>query len=361
VLRDRARRADIQTMEHSSWLFPDGADRERMLELDRQLRPVRAAVIGVLAVSLLVSGPWLGWWTIAPVLAAVGVFRLADEQMDRMRRPEWALFGAWAASEVIMAVSIAISGSAGVPTAAWLAIPVLTLGARFSARGIVLGVGVAIALLLAVDLGVNGAAVAANPPLLIAPAALIACVAMFQTVLMRSEIRLRGEAVIDPLTGLLNRRALERRVDELEQQSRLTLQQVGLVAGDIDHFKQFNDEHGHQAGDALLVEVAERLRRALRAFDFCYRTGGEEFLVVLPGATVEDAARLAETLRREVAAVGSDGERVTMSFGVAASSVGAPFDYGRVFAQADAELYEAKRGGRNRVSPRVASATVRAA
>ena len=224
-------------MRRNSWLFPDGADRERMLELDRQLQPVRRGAFAVLAVALIASGPWLGWWTLLPLVLAVVGFRVADRQMPRMARPEYALFAAWAFSEVIMASSVALSGGPLVPTAAWLAIPVLTLGARFSNRGIALGVAFALALLVAVELGENAHAVWKNPPLLIAPAALIVCVAMFQTVLMRSEIRLRGEVVIDELTGFLNRKALARRVEELEQQSQVARQPVSVIAADIDHFK----------------------------------------------------------------------------------------------------------------------------
>lgn len=336
-------------MRRSSWLLPDGADRERMLELDRQLQPVRKSSFAVLAVALVASGPWLGWWTLLPLGLAVLGFRVADTYLGRMRRPEYALLAAWAASEVIMAASVAVSGGPLVPTTAWLAIPVLTLGARFSNRGIALGVGFAIALLVAVELGVNTAAVAANPPLLLAPSALIVCVAMFQTVLMRSEIRLRGEVVIDSLTGMFNRRALVRRVEELEQQSQLTREPVSVIVGDVDRFKQFNDSHGHAGGDALLTDLSCGLRKSLRAFDLCYRTGGEEFLVLLPGAGLEQAVELAERLCREVAEIDSSGGTVTMSFGVAVSPSGEPFDYQSVFAQADAALYEAKRRGRNRV------------
>ena len=235
---------------------------------------------------------------------------------------------------------------------------VLTLGARFSNRGIALGVGIAIALLLAVELGVDAQAVIANPPLLIAPIALIVCVAMFQIVLMRSEMRLRGEVVIDPLTGMLNRKALVRRVEELEQQSEVVRQPVSLIVGDIDHFKRINDSYGHAAGDSLLTDISYRLRKTLRAFDLCYRTGGEEFLVLLPGAGLEQATGLAEELRLGVAAVESGGRRVTMSFGVATSAAGLPFSYETVFARADSALYEAKRLGRDRVCP---AATARGA
>jgi diguanylate cyclase (GGDEF)-like protein len=334
---------------NASWLFPDGADRERMLELDRGLRPMRAAVFVVLALTLLASGPWLGWWTLAPLAVAVVLFRLADKHLERLRRPEYALFAAWAGSEVIMALSVALSGGPLVPTTAWLAIPVLTLGARFSDRGIALGVAVAIALLFAVEFGVDAGAVIDNPPLLLAPLALIVSVAMFQRVLMRSEMRLRNEVVIDSLTGMLNRKALVNRVEELTQQSQIARQPIGVVVGDIDHFKRVNDSFGHAAGDAVLTDVGYRLRKTLRAFDMCYRTGGEEFLVLLPGADSTQTAELAEHLRRTIAGAVSGGQRITMSFGAAASAPGEPFDYHAVFTEADAALYRAKHSGRNRV------------
>jgi diguanylate cyclase (GGDEF)-like protein len=338
-------------METRSWLFPDGVDRERMLDMDRQLQTVRRAVFGVLAIALIASGPQLGWWTLLPLALAVVVFRIADVRIPKLRRPEYALMASWVGSQIIMAASVALSGGPLVPTMAWFAIPLLTLGARFSARGIVVGSAITIVLLLAVAFGVDAQAVLDNPPLVIAPIALLICVAMFQTVLMRSDVKHRAEAVIDPLTGMLNRKALVQRVDELAQQSQITRQPIGLIVADIDHFKAVNDSHGHAAGDAVLKDVAYRLRKTLRAFDLSYRTGGEEFLVLLPGADLRSATDLAELLRAAVANEPHGGHRVTMSFGVAASSTDGPFDYEAVFAAADAALYQAKHRGRNRVWP----------
>jgi diguanylate cyclase (GGDEF)-like protein len=335
-------------MNGSSWIFPDGANRERMVELDEQLRPVRRAVLVVLGLCLVGSGPWLGWWTLAPLVAAAAGFGIADSRVSSMRRPEYALLAAWVASEVIMAISVALSGGPTVPMTAWLAIPVLTLGARFSNRGIAFGVVVAIGLLFAVEFGVDAKAVLHDPPLLIGPLALIVCVALFQTVLMRSELRLRSEVVVDSMTGMFNRKALERRVDELEQQAFLTGQPVAVIVGDIDRFKQINDSFGHAVGDALLVDVGYALRKTLRAYDLCFRTGGEEFVVLLPGADIDRAVELAEQLRLAVSALSRETRPLTMSFGVAASPTG-PFDYVSVFARADTALYEAKRSGRNRV------------
>ena len=146
----------------------------------------------------------------------------------------------------------------------------------------------------------------------------LTAVAILSTALMRSDVDHRTEAVIDGLTGMLNRRALDQRLQELTAQARITGQPIAVIAGDIDHFKRVNDEHGHAAGDAVLVEVAYRLRKALRAFDLAiaWRRG-------VPGRPsrrrVPAAARLAEQLRAAVAAEPAAGLWVTMSFGVAGS------------------------------------------
>jgi diguanylate cyclase (GGDEF)-like protein len=122
-----------------------------------------------------------------------------------------------------------------------------------------------------------------------------------------------------------------------------------VILGDIDHFKHVNDSHGHTAGDAVLKGVAYELRKQLRTFDLCYRIGGEEFVVLVPGAQLDQAVELAEHLRDAIAASPHGGLPVTMSFGVAASDAGADFVYDTAFAAADAGLYTAKRAGRNRV------------
>jgi diguanylate cyclase (GGDEF)-like protein len=337
-------------MEGKSWLLPDGKDRERMLDMDRRLQPVRRAAFGVLAIALIALGPWLGWWTLIPLAAAAGIFKLADDHIDKLERPEYAMFAAWAMSEVIIAVSVALCGGPTSATLSWLAIPIVTLSARFSVRGVALGVATAIGLLLVVAFGMDSAAVFADPTLVIAPAALIGAVAMLSTALMQSDLEHRNEAVVDQLTGMLNRKALITRADELCYQSRVTGDPVGLLIGDLDHFKRINDSHGHVVGDAVLKDVAYVLRKSLRAFDLIYRIGGEEFLVLLPGADRERTTEVADELRRAVAGdtVGG-GLHTTMSFGVSASEQGETFDYLAVFAQADAALYEAKRSGRDRV------------
>jgi diguanylate cyclase (GGDEF)-like protein len=333
-----------------SWLIEGGTDRERMLDMDRMVAPVRQKSFVVIAVALLICGPWLGWWTIIPLAVAGVVFRLADAALDRVSHPEYLLFAAWTASQLMIVMSVALTGGPKSPAMAWFAIPIVTLSARFPTRGVILGLAVTMALMIAVAFGVDAHAVLAHPPLLIMPLALTVAVAILSTALMKSDVRHRSEAVIDQLTGMLNRNSLADRTVELAHQSQRTGQPVGLIVGDLDHFKAVNDTYGHATGDAVLQDVAYMLRKQLRAFDLAYRIGGEEFLVLLPGADIAQTAAMAERLRRGVAAdtVGG-GLRVTMSFGVSASRRESAFDYKAICAEADQALYEAKHRGRDTV------------
>ena len=317
--------------------------------MDRRLVPVRRISFAVLAAALLASGPWIGWWTLAPLAVAGVLFTLADRLIPSMRRPEYAVFGAWAASELIIAASVAVSGSSGLAMLCWLAIPIVTLVARFSDRGILAGSLIAVALLLGVAFGVDSGAVTSNPTLVIAPLALVLVVAIFSLALMRSDAEHRSRAVLDPLTSMLNRTALEGRARELAEQSAITGEPVGMLVADLDDFKAINDTHGHGMGDAVLRNVAYVVRKQLRAFDLAYRIGGEEFLVLLPGAREAECLTVAEQIRSAVEAESTEGVRVTLSCGVNASRAGEAFDFAAVFAACDAALYAAKREGRNRV------------
>jgi len=231
----------------------------------------------------------------------------------------------------------------------WLAIPIITLVARFSDRGIAIGVATSVVLLFAVAFGVNAHAVTANPTLVIAPLALIVVVTMFAIALMRSDAEHRSRAVLDPLTGMLNRTALESRVEELAQQSAISGEPVGVILADVDHFKAVNDAHGHGTGDAVLRHVAYVIRKELRAFDLAYRIGGEEFLILLPRADHHQSLEIAEQIREAVEGEAIAGVAVTISCGIGGSSGGSPFDYSAAFADCDAALYRAKDEGRNRV------------
>jgi diguanylate cyclase (GGDEF)-like protein len=126
---------------------------------------------------------------------------------------------------------------------------------------------------------------------------------------------------------------------------------VSVVVADIDHFKRINDGNGHAVGDAVLRDVAYEMRRNLRTFELLYRLGGEEFLLLLPGADGDDAARVAETLRAAIEELRPAGLPVECSFGVATAHDDA-IAFGPLLKAADAALYDAKHQGRNRVERR---------
>ena len=161
------RAADLVPMAAKSWLCRDDMDRERLLDMERRLGPVRRASIGVIALALVACGPWLGWWTLIPLAVAAAASSSSPSGARRAAaRPEYLLFGAWTLSEIAIAGAVALTGDVETPTLAWLAIPVVTLSARFSARGVALGVGVALVLVFAVAFGTDADAIVDNPVLL---------------------------------------------------------------------------------------------------------------------------------------------------------------------------------------------------
>ncbi len=341
---------ELDSVPAGSWLCRDERDRERMLDMDERVRPVRRRAVAILAIALAVAGPWIGWLPVLIIIPFSVMFALADRKVPTARRPENLMFATWVGAEVTLAAALAAAGNAGASALALLAVPILTLTCRFSMRGVLAGVGVALALTLAAGFGFQSQAVLAAPEMLIAPVAVILCVAVLSAPLMRSDIEHRYDALVDPLTGMLNRKALDVRVHELMLQSQITHEPVGLIVADLDHFKAINDTGGHHAGDRALKAVSALIRAQLRAFDLAYRLGGEEFLILVPGSNLDQTAILAERVRDGVCShqVG-DGINITMSLGVTASGDGQTFDYDALFDDADAALYRAKRSGRNRV------------
>lgn len=163
---------------------------------------------------------------------------------------------------------------------------------------------------------------------------------------------LREQSIRDALTGLYNRRYLDVALEEECSRAHRDGDVFSIVMCDIDHFKMINDKHGHQGGDVALAIIAARLAKRCGSSGQAFRYGGEEFLMLLPGATAAVAADWANDLRKDLQAQvvnpGRDAFRVTASFGVAAFP-----EHGlcceEVIGFADKALYAAKRGGRNQV------------
>ena len=144
-------------------------------------------------------------------------------------------------------------------------------------------------------------------------------------------------------------RRIQQRFREVAEQARLAQRSVSVVILDLDHFKELNDTHGHAHGDAVLREVAYLLRKELRAFELLYRIGGEELLLVLPGADLTETIDIAERVRAEIEAAKPGGLTITASFGVC-SAAPDQLEFDRIFRAADEALYAAKHAGRNLVA-----------
>ena len=174
-----------------------------------------------------------------------------------------------------------------------------------------------------------------------------------QDQLIRAREELRERATHDPLTGLLNRGAILEFLKREHARSERDETPLAIVMADLDHFKSINDRYGHAVGDQVLTQVAQAMGRSIRRYDGLGRYGGEEFLLVLPGAPLQGALHQAERMRKRI---GSErlltvaGELgVTASLGVAWWNPEEPTAIEALLRAADEALYEAKRNGRSRV------------
>lgn len=159
-------------------------------------------------------------------------------------------------------------------------------------------------------------------------------------------------AIKDSLTGLYTHRAFQTRLEEEVLRSARSKVPFAIIMADIDHFKSYNDNFGHQAGDSVLKAFSETLSSGVREIDFAARYGGEEFALIITGAGKVEASETAEKIRRAIEArsfsFGGRSSRVTASFGVAEFPVEAA-SIAQLVRAADERLYRAKQGGRNRV------------
>ena len=316
--------------------------------MEAELAKARAVLYGALCAGTLLSGPWLGWWTLLPLLVSAVAYELIRPRIATAPRPEHLVAGQVALSQSLIALTVAATGGARRPVLLIAYLPLVPLPARFGPRGVRAGVAFTVVVLGAAVLTDLAALAAYPPPVILTLVGLIGLSA-FSDLLHRTEMRQRSEAVMDPLTGLLNRKALDGRFEEVRAQAARSGAPVSVLLLDVDAFKEVNDEHGHGRGDAVLKDLASVVRSSTRSFELIHRLGGDELLVLLPGRSAPAAADLAERLRRDVLAARPGGLPVTVSVGVSTAH-GANVEFQRLFDAADRALYEAKQGGRNRVA-----------
>ncbi|MDE3070339.1 MAG: GGDEF domain-containing protein, partial [Acidobacteriota bacterium] len=323
----------------------DDAERGRLLDLSRRLRPTELRGSMLLVCAALVGAPTFNVLSSLPTIPGMVVFWLLQRRLERFRRPELALVGSVALIESGLAVSIGIASGPRVYLLPILMLPLLLACISLPARMAAVLVAFTTVMMMVVGLGFDLPEVRAMPFALIYPAVVMIAGSGIAMVVAGLDVSTRGVAVLDPLTGLPNRMALRSRAAELEHQSRANGRPVALIVIDPDRFKAVNDEHGHSVGDEVLRQVGSRIRGTLRAGANAYRLGGEEFVVLIGDADVAAGVALAERVRQAVSSAPIEGLDVAISIGVAASVPGEAFSFGRLFGVADRALYEAKRDG----------------
>jgi len=176
-----------------------------------------------------------------------------------------------------------------------------------------------------------------------------ASIRRYEEMLLKTQDELYVAATTDPLTNLFNRRKIIDLIEIEEIRIVRSKRTYVLAIGDIDNFKQINDTHGHDGGDAVLVSVAKRMKGALRAQDFVGRWGGEEFLIVLPETKLHEGKRAIERMREKICVspikIPGGSVKITMTWGVAASDQ--VNDKDSLIKFADDALYKGKRGKKN--------------
>jgi diguanylate cyclase (GGDEF)-like protein len=335
-------------MSWDAWLCPTELDRSRVVDASDRVRMIRKVGSSAVGVALLLAAPWVGWWTLILFAISTLNFVNVDRRMRTSAHPERVSAYAIVVTMLLIATGVALSGGPRSPILAWMVLPAGMVAARFRPRVVIAALFLAIVMTLVATVGVHPQWAAENPVPLIAALALLVGVVSIVWALQAAELHHRDEAILDPLTGLLNRHALVPRFIEISHQARLTGQPVCVVLCDVDCFKDVNDEHGHDRGDAALRDIAYELRKRLRSFELVYRLGGEEFLIVLPGLDLSAGKATAERLRAAVEAARPTDIQITISLGVSAAA-GTKVDYDTLFKAADEALYEAKHAGRNRV------------
>ncbi len=346
-------RLSEERAETGSWLVRDEVQREHLLDLGRRIRQRNRPAYIVTFGCVIGAASTYGWITlVAPLLAAIA-YNIVEDRLDRFRRPEYALGVMWLVTQGANAIGIGSVhfSSAYPPLYAVQLMVIMTIGtsAVFPRRGTIIGVSFAAFFTIAAGVAINASLAAADPGIIAISAAMVLSAGLIGSAAGRSAVDHRGAAVVDPLTGMLNRAALEARVAELTHHATAVGQQVSVIIADLDHFKSVNDTYGHARGDEVLQSVAYRIRKHLRAFESAYRVGGEEFVVLLPGVTVDEAEGIAHRIWEAVRTEPIGELPVTISLGLAASEASEAFDYTRVFDEADAALYQAKHIGRDRV------------
>lgn len=304
------------------------------------------AVLAPLAA--IVRGPWFGWWHPVPIIVGGIVLRPLMRTWYRARNPALVVICISLLSNVLTPISQALATSPAFFALPMIALTGLSASASLGRRGgLIVWTGASLCVPASVLL-VQPAAIT-DPGVVLVPWLLITFTHLLGHRTGRAMLATRREVLVDPLTGVLNRLALDARIPAFEFGAGRSLDGSTVLVCDLDNFKSINDTYGHAFGDQALRAVATAICSELRPADGLYRVGGDEFVVLLDATGADAASALGERIRSVVAATPLGAIPVTISIGTATHAGAGHCDYQRLFERADAALYSAKRSGRNRV------------
>lgn len=293
------------------WLCPNERDRARVLDANARVRTIRTVGSSAVGVTLVISAPWLGWWTLVLFGLSALNFLSIDRRIARSSRPERVSASAIVFTLALLATGVVLSGGPASPALPWLVLPAGMVAARFRAQVVAVGVTLTVAVILAVTLGLHPHATLHDPVPMFATLALLVAVVSIVSALQAAEMEQRDEATVDPLTGLANRRQLAEDLNAVWGQVSEE-RPVRLVMFDLDGFKAYNDSFGHLGGDMLLTRLAQAFKCAVGEAGCAYRLGGDEFCALLWAGTGDS---LVGDCLHALSAAG-DGFSITASYGV---------------------------------------------
>ncbi|HYM54235.1 MAG TPA: diguanylate cyclase, partial [Solirubrobacteraceae bacterium] len=258
-----------------------------MVDANSHVRTIRTVGSGAIGVTLVISAPWLGWWTLILFGLSALNFLSIDRRMAGSAHPERVSACAILLTLLLIAAGVALSGGPSSPALPWLVLPAGMVAARFRPQVVASALALTVAVILAVTLGVDPRATLHDPVPVFATLALLAAVVSIVRALQAAELHQRSEATVDPLTGLANRRQLSADLGAACEDATLE-QPVRLLMLDLDGFKAYNDTFGHRGGDLMLRRLALAFKGAVGSRGRAYRLGGDEFCALLWGDCGEE-------------------------------------------------------------------------
>ncbi len=319
------------------------SDIARVREIDRRLRSAEVVGYIALAVPVALGTFWVGIWPIA-VIAAETLVALILRRAIATHPGYVALIHYEAiVAQLLLATGIMLTGGIASPALVWLTLQPIGVTTRIGLRHGAASVAYTATFVLAMALLPHSADKFPQWFYGLTTVAMLPGLVAYVGSLFGADVDHFSESSLDPLTGALNRRALDWRLEYVAA----TGAAVTVVALDIDHFKAVNDRFGHECGDTVLRDVVAAVKASTRDPDAIYRLGGDEFVVVLPGAGGRGGV-VAERIRAAVARRPADQCWVTVSVGVAPAGSSDP-SLQAALERADQAMYAAKRAGGDRV------------